>query len=122
MDIGNRADLFFKKYNIPEQECTLEHKAWLEEIIITMPFLDTIIEDEGKKYPIYKTYSIQYDVDQWWGACAMEVVEINGKYYHKRAFTGEGDSPTYALLALLIEMKKIFSPEQVQAIRNIFIS
>ena len=120
MDIGSRADLFFKKYNIPQQECTLEHRDLLEAVVMTMPFVDKIIEDEGKKYPIYKNYCIRYDVDQWWGAYAMQIVKVNDKYYYDTAFRGEGDSQTYALLALLIEMKKIFSKEQIQQIRDVF--
>lgn len=119
MDINEK--LFFEKYNIPQQELTLEHREMLELTLIQMPFLDRIVEQDGEKFTIYKNYCIQYDVDQWWGAYAMELVEVvAGKYYYNRVFKGEGDSQTLALLALLIEMYEILDEEQRQEIRNIF--
>lgn len=122
MDIGSFPEFFFEEYNIPKQECTLEHREVLEEIIISMLFPNGVIECEGEQHQTYKNYCIQYDVDQWWGAYAMEVVKVNNKYYYDIAFRGEGNSQTYALLGLLIEMKKIFNKEQIQEIRNVFSS
>lgn len=118
MDINEK--LFFEKYNIPQQELTLEHREMLEFTLIQMPFIDKIIEYEGKEISIFKYYCIQYNVDQWWGAYAMELVRVNGKYYFDRAFKGEGDSQTLALLALLTEMYEILDEEQKQEIRNVF--
>lgn len=121
MDIENNEKLFFEKYNIPEQELTLEHREMLEAIIMTIPFIDKIVEYEGKEISTFKHYCIQYDVDQWWGAYAMELVEVAGKYYYNRVFKGEGDSQTLALLALLIEMYEILDEESIQEIRDVFI-
>ena len=118
MDINIK--LFFEKYNIPQQELTLEHREMLEFTLIQMLFIDKIVEQNGKKFPIYKNYCIQYNVDQWWGAYAVESVGVNGKYYFDRAFKGEGDSQTLALLALLTEMHEILDEEQKQEIRNVF--
>ena len=118
MDIN--AKLFFEKYNIPQQELTLEHREMLENVLIMMPFIDKEVEYEGRKIPSFKYYRIQYDVDQWWGAYAMELVEANGVCYYNRAFKGEGDSQALALLALLIEMYEILDEEQRQEIREVF--
>ena len=122
MDIGSNTKLFFKEYDIPEQECTLEHREALEEVVILMLFSDVVIECDGEQHQTYQNYCIQYDVDQWWGAYAMEVVKVNDKYYYDIAFRGEGNSQTYALLGLLIEMKKIFNKEQIEEIRDVFSS
>ena len=118
MDIN--AKLFFEKYNIPQQELTLEHREMLELTLIQMPFLDKIVEQNGKKFTIYKNYCIQYNVDQWWGAYAMELVKVDNNYYYDIAFKGEGDSQTLALLALLVEMYEILDEEQKQEIREVF--
>lgn len=119
MDINEK--LFFEKYNIPQQELTLEHREMLELTLIQMPFLDKIVEYEGKEISTFKHYCIQYDVDQWWGAYAMELVKVDNNYYYDIAFKGEGDSQTLALLALLIEMYEILDEEQRQEIREVFI-
>lgn len=113
-------ELFFEKYNIPQQELTLEHREMLELTLIQMPFLDRIVEQDGEKFPIYKNYCIQYNVDQWWGAYAMELIKVDNNYYYDIAFKGEGDSQTLALLALLVEMHEILDEEQKQEIRNVF--
>lgn len=118
MDINEK--LFFEKYNIPQQELTLEHREMLEFTLIQMLFIDKIVEQNGKKFPIYKNYCIQYNVDQWWGAYAMELVKVDNNYYYDKAFKGEGDSQTFALLALLIEMYEILDEEQRQEIREVF--
>ena len=118
MDINEK--LFFEKYNIPQQELTLEHREMLEFTLIQMLFIDKIVEQNGKKFPIYKNYCIQYNVDQWWGAYAMELVKVDNDYYYDKAFKGEGDSQTFALLALLIEMYEILDEEQRQEIREVF--
>ena len=118
MDINEK--LFFEKYNIPQQELTLEHREMLEFTLIQMLFIDKIVEQNGKKFPIYKNYCIQYNVDQWWGAYAMELVKVDNNYYYDKAFKGEGDSQTLALLALLIEMYEILDEEQRQEIREVF--
>ena len=93
----------------------------LEAIIMTTPFIDKIVEYEGKEISTFKHYCIQYDVDQWWGAYAMELVKVDNNYYYDIAFKGEGDSQTLALLALLVEMYEILDEEQKQEIRDVFI-
>ena len=118
MDINIK--MFFEKYKIPQQELKLEHREMLELTLIQMPFLGKIVEQDGKKFTIYKNYCIQYNVDQWWGAYAMELVKVDNNYYYDIAFKGEGDSQTLALLALLIEMYEILDEEQRQEIREVF--
>ena len=54
MDIENNEKLFFEKYNIQQQESTLEHREMLELPLMQKPYLDRLVDQVGEKVPLYK--------------------------------------------------------------------
>ena len=102
IDIADNIDMFNKVFNTNLTEINLYQKQELEYIILGI------------------TENINYLCDQWWGA-ETEYQVWNDDYtqYKIRTYRGEGDSLEYALLALLISMKRILSKEIVEQIRYV---
>lgn len=102
IDIADNIDMFNKVFNTNLTEINLYQKQELEYIILGI------------------TENINYLCDQWWGA-ETEYQVWNDDYtqYKIRTYRGEGDSLEYALLALLISMKRILSEDTVKEIVEI---
>lgn len=102
IDIADNIDMFNKVFNTNLTEINLYQKQELEYIILGI------------------TENINYLCDQWWGA-ETEYQVWNDDYtqYKIRTYRGEGDSLEYALLALLISMKRILSDSTVKEIVEI---
>ena len=102
VDIADDITMFNKVFNTNIEEINTEQKQKLEYIILG------------------KAENITYLVDQWWGAeTQYQVWNDDYTQYRIRTYRGEGDSLEYALLALLISMKRILSDSTVKEIVEI---
>ena len=112
-------DDFFKFFNLPKQEITMEQRERLEGLLTSLGESHSETYN-GETYEMFNQYSIEYYSDQW-SACALtKLVKIDNEYYSKEILRGEGNSFTEALCSLCILASDLFADVEREWLKDIF--
>lgn len=109
-DIGHGLRLIFDKLNIKPRSITMLQVEALQDIILDF------FDDDGSAV-------LTFSKDMWYRAEISQIVKVNknGNATHKVIIAGEGDSYTFALLALIISgiHRSIFDDVTINEIKRV---
>jgi len=122
LDLADDYKQFFTTFGLkyrPISRITLKQREGLELIWTTKYYEDVEIVD-GKEYEIGGNYELLYCTDQWHGCSLCKLEKVNGHYYEKELYMGEGDSLTIALMALCIVAKDLMNDYDIEYLYDLF--